>query len=83
MSIDKALRIPDRNTNEAIKKIEKIAEEGKNGNFQIMDKEITYSDAGKLTEGKRYIDIKKDGTKRIVMKIGTELFFSNLNPMEK
>lgn len=70
-------KIEDRNTKEAVRAVEQLANEGKKGNFVIKDA-ISKSDTGKLDEGVRYIDKKN---KRTVVKIDGQLYYSNLTEL--
>jgi hypothetical protein len=74
-SVTTKYKIEDKQVNEALKEVEKIAGAGKNGNFQVMSKGITKSDAGQLKEGVRYVDGKN---KRTVVKIDGELFYTDM-----
>lgn len=56
MSVTQGTKIKDRNTEKAIQEVEKIAKEGKDGNIEIVKKQITRNDLGSLKEGKMYID---------------------------
>jgi cell division protein FtsB len=70
-------KITDKETKLALDHIEKKAEEGKNGNYE-MKENIKKTDVNKLTTGKRYIDTVN---KRIVIRIGSALFYSTLTEL--
>ena len=70
--ITKKYRIPDKDTEQAMSA-------GKG--FEILEKETKKSDAGKLTEGKRYIDTTADGTVRLVIKHGNDIYIQPLTKL--
>lgn len=72
-------RITDRNTKEAISEVEKSVNKSAQSSFEILKKPAKKSDVSKLVEGKRYIDKTKDGTVRLVFKVGNKLYGQNLS----
>lgn len=79
--ITKKYRIPDKDTEQAMsetsQELSKLAGKG----FEILEKETKKSDAGKLTEGKRYIDTTADGTVRLVIKHGNDIYIQPLTKL--
>ena len=78
MSVLNKYKIEDKQVNAALKEVEKIAGDGKNGNFQVMDKGITKNDAGQMKEGVRYMDSKNN---RTVVKMNGRLWFTDLQEL--
>lgn len=70
-------KIEDTKVKNAIDDLQKIAEDGKNGNFELRG-DVTKKDIAGLVEGKRYVDTKN---KRIVFKIGTKAYYQNLTEL--
>lgn len=77
MSNDK-YKIEDKNIDARFKEVEKKADDGKNGNFEVMNREITKNDISRLIEGKRYMDTKNN---RMVVKIGQKLYKTDLTEL--
>jgi hypothetical protein len=71
MNIADKYNIEDPKMKDILNDIEKVADEGKSGNFESTHKEITAKDKGRMVEGKRYIDKKN---KTMVIKIGNDLW---------
>lgn len=78
MGIESKYNIKDAGTVQALNEIMKTAEQGQKGNFEIVNKGLSKSDAGSLQEGKRYIDT---ANKRTVVKIGNKLYYSDLTEL--
>ena len=75
MSLLSKFKIEDKNTEQAFKAIEKLAQQGIAGNFEKRDS-LTQRDASTLKDGVRYIDEKNN---RIVFKINGKLMGADLS----
>lgn len=79
MSITATYKIVDKNTEAAVKAVEKYAIEGKNGNYEIVQKTLTPNDLSKMTEGKRYIDRDNHNKPFIKYRIGQKVYKQTLS----
>ena len=77
MAITLKYKIEDKNTNEALKELDKnlsqITEKTKVSSYEIKPQEITNSDLKNMKEGVRYIDTKPDGSNRMIIKVNGKL----------
>lgn len=78
MGIDVKYGIKEKALQQAFQALERKADEGRAGNFEILEKGVTKDDASKLTEGKRYIDTKNN---RAVFRVGSKILYSELAEM--
>jgi len=77
MSIALQNKILDKDSRKAMEQLEAIAKKGVEGNMQIRNEALDSTKIATMKEGVPYVDTK-EGTKRIVIKVGNEAFAVNL-----
>lgn len=80
MSSADKYKIPDKNTDAAFREVEKIAQKGTEGNFEIVKKPLTPNDVTRMIPGKRYVDVDTaTGKAYLIYRVGNKIYKQSLD----